>query len=149
MILEIGTCVSEKNSLSKNYTLNYSLTGNIKEPSSVIDPVILIQADLSMLAGCNYCYIPVFRRFYYITNMKTATNETCTLSLHVDVLQSFNEEIKACSGYVDRNEDIVSPMIADAERQRQINPAISTVPFSVPTEGSGYTYCLITTRAVP
>lgn len=148
MTIEIGNCYNEKNSLTKSFTSNYSLPGNIKEPSSVIDPVILIEANLSMIAGCNYCYIPEFRRYYYINNMKTATNTTCTLSLHVDVLNSFADQIKSCAGYVDRNEDIVSPMLSDAERQKQVNPAISTVPFTVPTEASDYTYCLITTKSV-
>lgn len=148
MTLDIGNCSDEKKKINKSFTGRYTLEGAIKEPSSIIDPVILIECDLSMIAGCNYCYIPEFRRYYYINNIKTATNTTCTVSLHVDVLMSFKTEINQCSGYVDRNEDIVSYMLSDAEREKQVNPAISTVPFTTPAGASGYTYCLITTKSV-
>lgn len=148
MIIEIGVCTDEKNKLRKTFTKRYEYEGKIKEPSSIINPSILIQAPLSSMAGCNYINIPSFKRYYYINNIKTATNTTCTIDAHVDVLKSFENKILDCSGYVDRQEDIVSVMLADTQRPVQINPAISTVPFTKPSEASGYTYCLITTKAV-
>lgn len=148
MTIEIGNCLDERNKLNKSFTSRYDLTGYIKEPSSIIDPSILIEADLGMISGCNYAYIPEFRRYYYITNITSSTNTTCTLSLHVDVLMSFHDQIVECYGYVDRQEDIVSVMIADPEKLKQINPSISTVPFTVPEGTDGYTYCLITTKSV-
>lgn len=148
MTIEIGVCLDEKNKLTKTFNSLYSLTGYIKEPSSVIDPVILIEEDLSFITGCNYIYIPAFRRYYYIRNMKSATNTTCTIESHVDVLKSFQSDILACSGYVDRNEDICSVMIPDPERLKQSNPVVSTVPFTPPASASDYTYCLITTQSI-
>lgn len=146
MNIKLGICTDEKNKIQKTFTVMYEYEGHIKEPSSIIDPVILIQADLSSIAGVNYCYIPAFRRRYYINNIKSATNDTCTISCHVDVLASFVDDIMNCAGYVERNEDVVSHMLQDNVRERQVNPAISTVPFTVPNEGSGYTYCLVTTK---
>lgn len=146
MTINLGICTDEKNKIQKTVTTMQSFEGKIKEPSSVVDPVILIQADLSAVAGYNYAYIPAFRRRYYINNIKSATNDTCTISLHVDVLASFVDDLMNCAGYVERNEDIVSNMLQDNVRPKQVNPAISTVPFTVPTEGSGFTYCLVTTK---
>ena len=148
MIIEIGNCVDERNKINKSFTSRYDYTGYIKEPSSVIDPSILIEADIAKIAGCNYAYIPQFRRYYYITNIVSATNTTCTIKLHVDVLMSYKNQLMDCYGYVDRQEDICSVMIADPEKLKQINPTISTVPFTVPTAAEGYTYCLITTKSV-
>lgn len=143
--IELGVCTNEKNQINKQVSYLYTLEGTIKEPSSIIDPVILIQANIQQISNCNYCRIPAFQRKYYINNIKSATNDTCTISLHVDVLNSFADSILNCSGYVNRNEDVVSRMLQDNAKQRQVNPAISTIPFSVPTQGEGYTYCLITT----
>lgn len=144
----LGNSFDDKQKINKAFTKRVTLPGVIKEPSSIIDPSILIQANLGDLSGYNYCEIPAFRRFYYITNIKSATNDTVSLNLHVDVLMSFRDALMSCTGYVDRNENVVSPMITDAERLRQVNPAISTVPFNTPAESGGYTYCLLTTKAV-
>lgn len=148
MTLEIGISTDDKNRINKSYTMQYSYNGVLKEPTSVINPVILVYAPLDMLTGCNYVYIPIFRRFYYISEMKSATNDTCTISCHVDVLMSFKDDIYACTGYVDRQQDIVNYMLPDPQKIKQVNPAISTVPFTTPEEASGFTYCLITTKAV-
>ena len=147
--IELGISTDDKNKLHKNPTMMYEFEGVVKEPSSVIDPVILIEAPLKRIAQMNYCRISAFNRWYYITNIKSATNTTCTIHCHADVLYSNVEALEGCTGYVDRNEDIVSIMLSDNEKARQVNPAISTIPFTVPTEGSGYTYCLITTKSVP
>lgn len=148
MMLYIGSSTDEKNKINKSYTFRFDFPGYIKEPSSIINPTILVEANLEVLAGCNYCYIPEFKRYYYINNIVSATNDTCTLNLHVDVLMSFKDALNNCKGYVERNEDIVSVMIQDPERLKQANPTISTVPFTVPSGNDGYTYCLITTKSV-
>lgn len=148
MTIGIGISTDDKNKINKSYTMQYTLDGSLKEPTSVIDPVILIQAPLDMLADCNYVYIPIFRRFYYITGMKSATNDTCTISCHCDVLMSFKDDLMNCVGYVDRQQDVVNYMLPDPQKIKQVNPAISTVAFTPPEEASGFTYCLITTKAV-
>ena len=146
--LQIGICTDEKNKLEKTPTIQYEYEGVIKEPSSVVDPIILIEAPLKQISRMNYCRIPEFNRWYFITNIKSATNTTCTIHCHADVLYSNLEELLNCSGYVERNEDIVSPMLSDNEKPRQVNPALATIPFDMPTETAGYTYCLITTKSV-
>lgn len=149
MNIQIGSMYSPRNKIIKNYVFNYDLDGCIKEPSSVINPSILIEAPLDLISGCNYMYIGAFNRYYIINDIKSATNTTCTVSATCDVLMSYKDDLLNCAGYIERNEDVVSFLLADSDRLRQVNPAISTVPFTVPTEAEGYTYCLITTRAVP
>lgn len=150
MTIILGNCTDEKNKIRKTFTPRYTYDNcKIKEPSSIINPTILIQADISSLAGCNYMQIPAFKRYYYINNITSATNTTCSIVAHVDVLKSYENQILDCSGYVDRQEDIVSVMLADTQRPQQVNPAISTVPFTRPSLANQYTYCLITTKSVP
>ena len=146
--IELGISTDDKNKLNKSPTMMQEFEGCLKEPSSVIDPVILLEAPLNAISKMNYMRIPAFNRWYYITNIKSATATTCTIHCHVDVLYSNVDAISACAGYVNRNEDIVSYMLTDNEKPRQVNPVYSTVPFTKPAEASGYTYCLITTKSV-
>lgn len=147
--IEIGTNYSPKNKINKNVVFNFTLQGCIKEPSSIINPTVLIEAPLDLIADCNYMFIPLMNRYYIINDIKTATNTTCTVSATCDVLMSFKDQILNCAGYVERNENVVSFLVADSDRLRQVNPAISTVPFVVPAAAQDYTYCLITTKAAP
>ena len=41
-----------------------TLSGTLRDGSSIIDPVILIEADLSSLTTCNYLTIESFGRSY-------------------------------------------------------------------------------------
>ena len=149
MNIQLGNMYSPRNKIIKNYSMSFGLTGCIKEPSSVINPNILIEAPLELISGCNYMYIPNFNRYYIINDIKSATNTTCTVSATCDVLMSYKDELLNCAGYIERNENVVSFLLADSDRLRQVNPAISTIPFTVPAEAGGNTYCLLTTRAIP
>lgn len=62
------------------------LEGAIVYNWSVSAPRILIEGDLR---GYNYCYIPLFERYYFITDIVIKTGNTQEVSLSVDVLQSF------------------------------------------------------------
>lgn len=147
--IQLGNLYSPRNKIIKDYAMRFGLQGVIKEPSSIINPTVLIEAPLDLIADCNYMYIPLMNRYYIINDIKTATNTTCTVSASCDVLMSFKDQILNCAGYVERNEDVISYLVADSDRLRQVNPAISTVPFTVPAEAQDYTYCLITTKSAP
>jgi len=145
--IQLGNLYSPRNKIIKDYAMRFGLQGCIKEPSSIINPTVLIEAPLDLISDCNYMYIPLMNRYYIINDIKTATNTTCTVSASCDVLMSFKDQILNCAGYVERNEDVISFLVADSDRLRQVNPAISTVPFEVPPEAQDYTYCLITTKS--
>jgi hypothetical protein len=61
MTITLGKTSSPKNALAKTYTISESLTGNLKDDTSVVDPIIVVNASLSTLAGCNYMYIATFK----------------------------------------------------------------------------------------
>lgn len=74
------------------------LTGNLRVPSSVENPVIEIEADA--LPNYNYAYIPAFSRYYWINNRGCSTNRLFVLSMTVDPLATFASEIGASTQYV-------------------------------------------------
>lgn len=75
----------------------YSCT--IKDPSSVLSPVLLLKA--SNPTNRNYAYIEEFGRFYWIRDWVSDHN-MWEAHLQVDALASWKSQITASSQYVDR-----------------------------------------------
>ena len=66
--------VSEINAVNKNITELITLTGTLREQSSIIDPVITISDIDNYVGQMNYAYIPEFNRYYFITNVESVRN---------------------------------------------------------------------------
>lgn len=86
---------SEKNKIGKNLTNDFSLSGTLRDVTNIINPVILI--ELNEIGNYNYCYIPNFNRYYFITDITVIRTGLFAISLMVDVLESFKIEIKNLS----------------------------------------------------
>ena len=57
----------------------------------IINPELLISKQVFTF---NYCYIPKFKRYYYIKNQMLETKNFIRLYLHVDVLMSYQDIIR-------------------------------------------------------
>ena len=66
-----------------------------RDVTNIINPVILI--ELNEIGNYNYCYIPNFNRYYFITDITVIRTGLFAISLMVDVLESFKTEIKNLS----------------------------------------------------
>lgn len=86
---------SEKNKIGKNLTNDFSLSGSLRDVTNIINPVILI--ELNEIGNYNYCYIPNFNRYYFITDITVIRTGLFAISLMADVLESFKTEIKNLS----------------------------------------------------
>lgn len=86
---------SEKNKIGKNLTNDFSLSGTLRDVTNIINPVILI--ELNEIGNYNYCYIPNFNRYYFITDIAVIRTGLFAISLMVDVLESFKTDIKNLS----------------------------------------------------
>lgn len=85
--------------ISKNPQQITSVTGVLRDNSSIMDPEFLV--ELEDPGNVNYAYIGPFRRFYYITDIVAYRNEIkdgvmhrlWKMKLHTDVLKTFSEGI--------------------------------------------------------
>ena len=94
---------------SSQLTLYMQLTGTLREESSIVNPVIMIElpteTDLSdnptYLEGTkfNYAYIPEFQRYYFVTEVVSVKMHLWRIHLHVDVLMSFKKDIFRANQY--------------------------------------------------
>lgn len=120
---------SEKNRVGKNLEEVVTLSGTLKDECSIIDPVIIIEADPVQIGGTNYLYIPVFGRYYFIQNFVIVRTNLIRLECHVDVLESFADGIKACSAIISKQENLWNLYINDGTFKTYQNPMVLTKPF--------------------
>lgn len=105
---------SSPETISKSITSVGSLTGALKDQSSIIDPNILVQMD--SVPSFNYVYIPAFSRYYYVKNITSVRNGLWLIEMHVDVLMSHKSAVLAIPGVCTRQEKVGNLYIPDPER---------------------------------
>ena len=103
MNIAFGSTTSEKRQLDKDVSYSVSLSGTLRNETNVVNPTILVEANVSTLAGCNYMSIPAFRRQYFITDIRAISDDLCEVSGHCDVLSSFKTGIRSNTAVVARS----------------------------------------------
>lgn len=120
---------SEMNKISKSVEDIFTVSGVLKEETSIIDPVIKIECDLAAVTACNYLSIPAFGRSYFITNIRSVRNGLVEFSCHVDVLSSFASAIKENTAIVKRQENNWNLYLNDGSFKVYQNPKVLTKAF--------------------
>lgn len=82
---------SESNRIGKTLENETTLTGNFKTEIDIQDPVIQVTTNL---LNFNYCYIPDLNRYYFIKKIEITRTNLYTIYLHIDVLETYKDEIK-------------------------------------------------------
>ena len=103
MNIAFGSTTSEKRQLDKDVSYSVSLSGTLRNETNVVNPTILVEANVSTLAGCNYMSIPSFHRVYFITDIRSISDDLCEVSGHCDVLSSFKTGIRSNTAVVARS----------------------------------------------
>ena len=120
--LQINT--SEKNKLDKEITDIATVSGVLKEDTSIIDPVIKIECALSDYVNCNYITIPEFGRKYFVNNIRSVRNGLVEFSCHVDVLSSFADSIRTNKAIIKRQENNWNLYLNDGTFKVYQNPMV-------------------------
>lgn len=133
-IIHFGQTTSAANVVNKEWGgAGADLTGTLRMGSSLLDPVILVEAnDPGFHANqYNYCYVQDFGRYYYITDIISANYTLWEIHCHVDVLMSYSEQIKEQTAIVARQENKYNMYLDDGIFMTYQNPKIQTKVFSV------------------
>lgn len=131
---------SEKNKLDKDIVTISTISGTLKNETSILDPVILIEVDLANLISCNYMTIPSFGRSYFVTNIRSIRRNLVEVSAHVDVLSSFASQIRNNVAIVRRQENRWNLYLNDGVFKVYQNPMVLTREF--PTGFSTFEFVL-------
>ena len=109
-------------------TADMIISGVLREASSLIHPSITFTSDT--IPTFNYVYIPIFNRYYYVTDITSIKNKLWQMSLTVDVLMTYKEALLACTGYIDRNENEYNGLIPDNMISLEKGETIETVALN-------------------
>ena len=120
---------SERNRITKDISEILTVSGELKAETSIIDPVIMIECDLSAVVGCNYISIPAFGRSYFVNNIRSIRSGLVEFSCHVDVLSSFASEIRGNTAIVRRQENNWNLYLNDGSFKVYQNPNVLTKAF--------------------
>ena len=111
---------AEKNKLDKTEFLTGKAVTNIqlKESCGMLTPVIIMSANVT---NKNYVYIPIFARYYFITNITRLDNDRIEVSCKVDVLMSFKDDISKLKVIATRSSDKFNYYLRDSAIAIQAN----------------------------
>lgn len=99
-------------------------TAHIKDDTSIISPsIILSYKKISTLKKCNYLYIPSMGRYYYVNDIVLKQGGMYELKCHVDVLMTYNGNIKNITTLILRQENVNNPYIEDSQLLVRANRA--------------------------
>lgn len=125
----LQTNLSDNRKLDKEVNEITSLSGTFKSATSIIDPVIVVQANLSTLKNCNYMTIEEFGRKYYVTNIRSISNDLVEISGHVDVLSTYATGIRKNSAIIRKQANQYNLYLNDGALKTYQNPRIVTKEF--------------------
>ncbi len=131
---------SEKNRVDKNVTNLVTMSGTLKDETSIINPVIIFAGNLSDYTECNYLTISAFGRSYFVTNIRSIRTGLFEITAHCDVLTSFKTQIRSNSAIVKRQEKKWNLYLNDGSFKVYQNPNVLTKEF--PSGFSRYEFVL-------
>ncbi len=139
MIINFYNAKIKKNEVNKTLGTPIVKTCSLKNGSSIEDPVLYMEHDATLF-NCNYVYIPDFGRYYFVMG-REIVEHTDYITLHVDVLMSFKNDILASVGTATRsnfyNKNIPDKMVASLPGEN-----IQYRVLSSPISGENYVLIL-------
>ena len=118
--LYLYTCKDDRKKIRKQMTLvsNGAITMHIKQPTSVINPVIIISSEHigENWSSINYAYIPDFSRYYFVDNIECRHDGVLVLTMTVDVLYTYKTDLLNTKFMIARSEKLSDPYFIDTER---------------------------------
>ena len=127
---------SDNNYLHKDLTTIRTVTGVLKNGTSVVNPSILFEGDLPV--NCNYLHIPQFNRYYFVSDIVSVATNLFEITAHVDVLQTYANNLENCNGIVARNESQWNLYIDDGSFKIYSNPQLALKNFTGGFNGFSY-----------
>lgn len=92
---------SPSNMVDKDIEELFNLSGNFRQQVNILTPTFLIEYD--KVPDFNYCYIPSFNRYYFITDITSIRTNVWKISCSVDVLMTYATELREQSALVNRS----------------------------------------------
>lgn len=130
MNITLYTNKSAKNVVDKQLTsIGSIITGQLRNESSLIDPVIRFEGNISTFAHANYMYIEEFSRYYFITDLKSVRNGIFEVTAHVDPLTTYKSQLRALNAVIYRQQNKWNLYLNDGGIKAYQNPHVVLKKF--------------------
>ena len=114
MICNLYVTTSENNKVVKELNLIKNVEVKLKEETDILNPALLLSRNaLQNMTSANYLYLPEFKRYYYIKNIKAVLGNMIEISCRIDVLMSHAVELKNLSCVTRRQENSYNTYLND------------------------------------
>lgn len=114
--VKFGVNTSDDRKLTKNIQWGPVIPCDVYVPTDRLNPVIIVDTSKVDLADTNYMDIPEFGRKYFITSIVGDAGKTVNVAGHVDVLGTYDTEIRACPCIAARSSSHVNAYLQDNAR---------------------------------
>ena len=91
---------SDDRQINKTLIEEKVFEGTVRDNVDVMNPVVRFFS--SEILRYNYCYIPDFQRYYFITSVTAVSNDIYDVNFTTDVLMSFRGELLQYPVIVDK-----------------------------------------------
>ena len=124
---------STKRPVESGIVNKQTVTGYLKEPCSVMSPVINIQNIPVQNPPCvmTYAYIPHFYRYYFVKDW-TWNDGLWTVSLEVDVLATYRPHIGETTAYIERCASTYNTYVMDKLYPTTLEPEVHDIFINAP-----------------
>lgn len=116
------------NRVDKTLGEGVNINGNIRGACNILAPTLKIRSD--KLFEYNYCYIPNFKRFYFVKSVTAeyGDNTVYNVQMTVDVLQTYKENILQSEGTVTES-DIADKYGSNRNSVYDVRPKFAKADF--------------------
>lgn len=116
--------------IGKTLTDKQSITDVLlKRDTSILRPVLLVN-DARGVTNFNYMYISEFDRYYFIDDIRSAHNNIWEISAHVDVLETYKDQILSNQAVIKRQTNKYNTYLNDPEWKVYANENVVAYHFS-------------------
>lgn len=134
---------SPRNQVNKVLNNAQDVNINLKPSTDILHPTLILGGV--SITGFNYCYIPDFNRYYYINDMESGGNNVNSRTLTVDVLMSYNNEIRQIKALVERQENFYNLYLPELQIPNYAYKRVQTKTFPMQPLNVGTQVILATT----
>lgn len=104
MIMKMYNTNDSNNTINKTLANETEFNIKLKGDTSITQPIVVLHSNNIILF--NYAYIPEFNRYYFVDKIELFPNGIYSITLKVDVLESFKNDIKNSYGMISKQTNI-------------------------------------------
>lgn len=104
---------SPENKANKSITVVSTISGTLREDTSIVNPVFLVELD--SVPTFNYVKVADFSRNYFVTDIISVAKKLWEIHCHCDVLTSFWSEIQSAECIISRSASNRNPLLIDKQ----------------------------------